>query len=164
MFDIGFAELLVLAVLTLLVVGPDRLPETVRTFARTLAKFRHNWNSVKRDIEKEIGMDEIRRDIHNEQILKDLKKVKQQIKTSVNDPLGGTADPAYSDPNYSNPKYDPHDYEREPIANPSATSNSIEKPNTSKSELNTAEQHRSKHGSSENIVQTPTEDSAKSDE
>ena len=67
MFDIGFSELLIIAVLTLIVMGPERLPETVRTITLWLGRLRQFLSAARTEIEDEVGVDEIRRQLHNEQ-------------------------------------------------------------------------------------------------
>ena len=83
MLSIGFAELLIIAVITLLVVGPERLPESIRFFSVSLSKFRRYWRGAKRDIEKELGIDDIRREIHNAEVMERL----QQSKDALNENL-----------------------------------------------------------------------------
>ena len=79
MFDIGFSELLVIALLILIVMGPERLPETVRTISLWIGRIRQFLSSAHSDIADEVGLDEVRRQLHNEQIMRDLEKTKQQI-------------------------------------------------------------------------------------
>ncbi len=79
MFDIGFAELLVVAVLGLLVLGPERLPQAIRTGALWIGRFKRSFNNVRTEIEREIGADEIRRQLHNEAIMADLKKTQDKV-------------------------------------------------------------------------------------
>ena len=59
MFDIGFSEILIVATLTLIIMGPKRLPETVKTITLWLGRIRNFINSAKVDIENEVGIDEI---------------------------------------------------------------------------------------------------------
>ena len=77
MFDIGFSELLIIAVLTLIVMGPERLPETVRTITLWLGRLRQFLSAARTEIEDEVGVDEIRRQLHNEKIIRDLEKTRQ---------------------------------------------------------------------------------------
>ena len=78
MFDIGFPELLLVSTVALLVIGPDRLPETIRTLMVWLGKIRTSFTNIKMEIEQEIGVDEIRQQIHNDSIMKELNKTKKQ--------------------------------------------------------------------------------------
>ena len=79
MFDIGFSELLIIAVLTLIVMGPERLPETVRTITRWFGRLRQFLSAARTEIEDEVGVDEIRRQLHNEQLMRDLDKARQEV-------------------------------------------------------------------------------------
>lgn len=85
MFDIGFAELLLVMVVGLLVIGPERLPETIRTLALWMARIKRQFNETKRDIEREIGADDIRRQIYNENIMRNLNESKQAIARVVDE-------------------------------------------------------------------------------
>jgi sec-independent protein translocase protein TatB len=79
MFDIGFIELLVVAIVGLLVVGPERLPEAIRTSSKWLAKLKRGFNAIKADIERELGADELRTQLRNESITKRFEKDQQQL-------------------------------------------------------------------------------------
>ena len=79
MFDIGFPELLLIGVVTLLVIGPDQLPSTMRTVALWIGRFRRGFADIRRDIEQGIGADEIRQQLHNEAILKEIERSKTAI-------------------------------------------------------------------------------------
>lgn len=74
MFDIGFIEMLAVAIIALLVLGPERLPVAVRTVGLTLGRLKRSFSEVKQQIEKEVGADEIRQQLHNEKILANLSK------------------------------------------------------------------------------------------
>jgi sec-independent protein translocase protein TatB len=63
MFDIGFSELSLLAVLGLLVLGPERLPAVARVLGGYLRKARRTWNTVKAEIETELAAADIRNTI-----------------------------------------------------------------------------------------------------
>jgi sec-independent protein translocase protein TatB len=84
MFDIGFAELLVIGVLSLLVIGPERLPSTVRTVALWIGRLRRSFSDIRSEIEREVGADEIRRQLHNESILASLKETKNSVHNEFN--------------------------------------------------------------------------------
>ena len=79
MFDIGFSEILIIAVLTLIVMGPERLPETVRTITLWFGRLRQFLSAARTEIEDEVGVDEIRRQLHNEQLMRDLDKARQEV-------------------------------------------------------------------------------------
>jgi sec-independent protein translocase protein TatB len=84
MFDIGFTELLLVALVALVVLGPERLPGAVRTAGLWIGRIKRSFNSIKAEVEREIGADEIRRQLHNEHILeleREMKAMKQDILT-----------------------------------------------------------------------------------
>ena len=86
MFDIGFPELLMISVVALLVIGPEKLPETIRTISLWVGRIQRSFRNLRREIENEIGADEIRTQLHNEKIMKDLEDVKnsmQDVKKDV---------------------------------------------------------------------------------
>ena len=80
MFDIGFPELLLVSVVALLVLGPERLPEALRTLGLWLGRMRRSFSRVKVEIEREIGMDEVRRQLHNEAIMEQMKQIEQDAR------------------------------------------------------------------------------------
>lgn len=61
MFDIGFSELVVIGVVALIVIGPERLPKVARTAGLLYGRMQRYVSSVKSDISREIQLDEIRR-------------------------------------------------------------------------------------------------------
>ncbi|MDA8782900.1 Sec-independent protein translocase protein TatB [Porticoccaceae bacterium] len=79
MFDIGFSELLVIGVLALIVMGPERMPEAVRTIGLWLGRLRQAFSAARSDLENEVGMHEVRRQLHNEKILRDLEDSKVEL-------------------------------------------------------------------------------------
>ena len=79
MFDIGFAELLVLAITGLLVIGPEKLPGAIRTLYQWLGYVKRNFNDIKADLEEVIGADEIRTQLRQDSIMADFEKDKQEI-------------------------------------------------------------------------------------
>ena len=83
--DIGGVELLLITVVALLVIGPERLPETLRTLGLWLGRLRRSFFAVKAEIEKEIGMDEIKRQLHNESIMAEMKRIEEEVKHSVDE-------------------------------------------------------------------------------
>jgi sec-independent protein translocase protein TatB len=69
MFDIGFSELVLIALLALILLGPKRLPEVARAAGKGLARIRHFVNSVKSDLDAEM---------RNAEIM-ELQKLKQEL-------------------------------------------------------------------------------------
>ncbi len=67
MFDVGFSELLVIAVVALLVLGPERLPKAARFAGLWVRRARAQWNSVKAEFERDIADDELKRTLRETQ-------------------------------------------------------------------------------------------------
>lgn len=61
MFDIGFSELLVIGIVALVVIGPERLPKVARTLGHLLGRAQRYVNDVKADINREIQLDELKK-------------------------------------------------------------------------------------------------------
>jgi sec-independent protein translocase protein TatB len=61
MFDIGFSELMVIAVIALVVIGPERLPRVARTLGHLAGRLQRYVSDVKSDINREIELDELRK-------------------------------------------------------------------------------------------------------
>ncbi len=72
----GFAELFVIAVVGMIVVGPDKLPDAIKTGMRWFGRVKRLINQTRSEFEEQLGVDEIRRELHNEQILESLKALK----------------------------------------------------------------------------------------
>lgn len=89
MFGIGFLELVTVFLVGLVVLGPEKLPGTIRTVSLWVGRLRRNFNNIKSEIEKEIGADEIRRQLRNEEIMEKFRatqnKVQESIQTLRND-------------------------------------------------------------------------------
>ncbi len=76
MFDIGFAELLLIGVVGLLVVGPEQLPGAVRTVLAWVNRFRRSFDQIRT---------EVRRELHNDEIMQKLKADSRQLEQQVRD-------------------------------------------------------------------------------
>jgi sec-independent protein translocase protein TatB len=61
MFDIGFSEIVVIGVVALVVIGPERLPKTARTLGHLFGRLQRYVNEVKADINREMELDELRK-------------------------------------------------------------------------------------------------------
>ncbi|WP_269900854.1 Sec-independent protein translocase protein TatB [Paenalcaligenes faecalis] len=78
MFDISFSELLLIGVVALVVLGPERLPRVARTVGHMFGRAQRYMNDVKSDIQREIDLDEIN------SIKKQMEDASSSIKQSVN--------------------------------------------------------------------------------
>ncbi len=77
MFDIGFSELVVVAVVALIVIGPERLPKAARTMGHLFGRLQRYVNEVKSDISREMELDELRK------LQKEVQSAAQDLKSSV---------------------------------------------------------------------------------
>ncbi|MBC3438600.1 Sec-independent protein translocase subunit TatB [Pseudomonas sp. BW16M2] len=91
MFGISFSELLLVGLVALLVLGPERLPGAARTAGLWIGRLKRSFNAIKMEVEREIGADDIRRQLHNEHIL----QMEQEAKRILN-PLTPPAQPTAS--------------------------------------------------------------------
>lgn len=83
MFDIGFMELVLVGIVALIVVGPERLPGAIRTTTLWIGRAKRSFQQVKTEIEREINADEIRRQLHNESIMAGIEKARKQADSLV---------------------------------------------------------------------------------
>lgn len=115
MFDIGFTELLLIAVIALVVVGPERLPGMARTVGRQLGRARRTMRGIQTQLEREVKLDELNRKVMSE--------TRGQVFRNNDEPAteaaSGEAAPA-----------DPHDYDDTP-----------ETPNQGPTQATTDERH-----------------------
>lgn len=74
MFDIGFLEMVIVAIVALLVLGPDKLPGAVRMAGLYIGRIKRSLADVRSQVEREIGADELRQTLHNDKIMADLAK------------------------------------------------------------------------------------------
>ena len=77
MFDIGFSEMIVIAVIALIVLGPEKLPRVARTAGHLLGRMQRYVNDVKADINREIELDELRK------LQKEMQNTAQAIEQTV---------------------------------------------------------------------------------
>ncbi len=85
MFNIGSFEVLLIFIIALLVLGPERLPGAVRTTGLWIGRFRRSFYKVKNEIERELNADEIRRQLHNETVMAEIEDAKSNIEGMAKD-------------------------------------------------------------------------------
>ncbi|MBP6655938.1 MAG: twin-arginine translocase subunit TatB, partial [Propionivibrio sp.] len=61
MFDVGFSELVLIGIVALVVIGPERLPKVARMAGHLLGRMQRYVNDVKADINREIQLDELKK-------------------------------------------------------------------------------------------------------
>jgi sec-independent protein translocase protein TatB len=91
MFDIGFGELGVIAIVGLLVLGPERLPRVARTTGALLRKARQSWAGVRADIERELAAEDLRQTLRETAAASDPRADLRRAVESVTNPPAATA-------------------------------------------------------------------------
>lgn len=79
MFDIGFWELIIIAVLGVLVVGPEKLPDVIRDLMRTVRKLRRMFAEVRSDIERELELDEMHQLLEENEVRSSLQSFSESL-------------------------------------------------------------------------------------
>src|SRR4026209_170853 len=107
MFDIGFSELLVIGVVALIVIGPERLPRVARTIGHLMGRMQRYVADVKADIEREVEREELRqmrdsvqqggRNIESS-VQSELKKTETELNQAVESVVGAEVSPAPEKP------------------------------------------------------------------
>ncbi len=88
MFGLGFTEILLIAIVALLFIGPDKLPETMKTIARTLGKAKRMFDDTKSTIENELRIDDLREEaLQYKKQIEDSKKQLASFKNIANKEL-----------------------------------------------------------------------------
>jgi sec-independent protein translocase protein TatB len=98
MFDISFSELALICVIALLVLGPERMPQALRTLGLWIGRASRAFTTMRAEIEREIGMDEIRRQLHNEAIMDQLKRLERDVKGETSENTSTGAQPSAGAP------------------------------------------------------------------
>lgn len=84
MFGIDFSEFVVCIIVALIVIGPQRLPETVRTVSLWIGRFKRSFRETRENFERQIGIEDIRRQLHTEEMMRTLDSMQEEIETALN--------------------------------------------------------------------------------
>ena len=109
MFDIAFSEIVVIAVVALIVIGPERLPKVARTLGHMFGRLQRYVSDVKADINRELELDELRKlkaEVHSaaqdiersvsqaaQEVEGGVRAVEQQINATVADATAASETP-----------------------------------------------------------------------
>ena len=105
MFDIGFSELLVIGVVALIVIGPERLPRVARTVGHLMGRMQRYVADVKADIDREVELEELRKMRDSVQqaatnietsVQSELKKTETELNQAIDPALSAAVSPALS--------------------------------------------------------------------
>ena len=78
MLQIGFLEIAIILILGLIIIGPSRLPEVIRSWLKFYKKFQNHLTKFKNELEKDIGTDELKKDVFNEMRMEELEGFDKQ--------------------------------------------------------------------------------------
>ena len=90
MFDVGFWEILLILILALVVIGPERLPGAARKAGYFVGKARRYIEGVRSEVESELDVNEFKRMLHNQEV--QINELQEQIKSGVNDVKSDVSD------------------------------------------------------------------------
>ena len=76
MFQICFLEILIIIILGLIIIGPKRLPEVLKILIKFYKRIENKLSDFKKDIEEDIGADELKKDVFNELRMEELENNK----------------------------------------------------------------------------------------
>ncbi len=82
MFDIGFTELMVIALVGLIVIGPERMPKVARTVGHLLGRLQRYVSDVKSDINREMQLDELKK--LQSQVVDEARDMERQVNEQMN--------------------------------------------------------------------------------
>ncbi|CAK0780765.1 Sec-independent protein translocase protein TatB [Gammaproteobacteria bacterium] len=85
MFDVGFSEVLVIALVALLVVGPEQLPKLARTVGLWMGRIRYFVHSVKVDIDRELKAEELQRILKEQAGVRPLESILDETRQAISD-------------------------------------------------------------------------------
>ncbi|MFK8013595.1 MAG: Sec-independent protein translocase protein TatB [Marinicellaceae bacterium] len=83
MFDVGFSELFMIMVISLIVIGPERLPGVAKKIGKYIGKAKRTFENVKREVQSELETEELNKRLAENNILKDTKKDLNEISEEI---------------------------------------------------------------------------------
>lgn len=84
MFGIDFSELVVCALVALVVIGPERMPEAVRTTGLWIGRLKRSLRETREQVERQIGLEDVRRQLHTEEMMRTLDNMNEEIESALN--------------------------------------------------------------------------------
>ncbi|WP_329742292.1 Sec-independent protein translocase protein TatB [Dyella sp. A6] len=122
MIEISFGKLVLLALIALIVLGPEKLPGAARTAGALLRRMRNGWESVRAEVERELEVEEIRRAAREaakqaeavqeqagavqQQVMEGTRQVREPVETAV--AMMKSADPVVAKDESPADPVDPH--------------------------------------------------------
>jgi Tat protein translocase TatB subunit len=91
MFDVGFWEILLILVMALVIIGPERLPGAARKAGFFVGKARRYIEGVRSEVESELDVNEFKRMLHNQEV--QINELQHQLKAGVDEVTADMPDP-----------------------------------------------------------------------
>lgn len=91
MFDVGFSELLLIGVVALLVLGPERLPKAARIAGLWMRRARASWYSLRAEFERELADEELKRSLQRDRA--ELEQVGRELESPQQKPAAERPEP-----------------------------------------------------------------------
>ena len=85
MFDVGFSELVLIALVALVVLGPEKLPGAARTVGALVRRARASWTSLQSELEREIGASEIKSSLEAARATPELSQIEDELRGTARD-------------------------------------------------------------------------------
>jgi len=83
MLDIGSTEFLFIIIIAIIVLGPEKLPEAIKTTAKIIGKLKRMWRDATEDIRKEIELEEMKEEM--KKYKEELQKLQEQVNKETNE-------------------------------------------------------------------------------
>lgn len=83
MFDIGFSELLLVFVVTLLVVGPEKLPTVAQKMGRFFGQIKRTFNQVKHDVEQELEIEAVKAKLKENAMAEEARQLAAELSETI---------------------------------------------------------------------------------
>ncbi len=94
MFDIGFSEIALVALVALIVLGPERLPRVARTAGALLRRARTSWQGVRDEIERELAAEDLKKSMQDLKrqvdVRGDLQEMARGVESAAHEPVATT--------------------------------------------------------------------------
>ncbi|MDC0244641.1 Sec-independent protein translocase protein TatB [Pseudomonadota bacterium] len=74
MLQIGFLEILIILIVGIIVIGPEKLPEFIKSIIKIFTRFQNKFFEFRSSIERDIGAEDLKQDIFNELKMEELEK------------------------------------------------------------------------------------------
>ncbi len=107
MFDIGFSEMVMIAIVALIVIGPQRLPKVARTLGHLFGRMQRYVNDVKSDISREMELDELKK--MQASMEETARTMRDSVQQGISETEGELNKVAQSAQPSAQPKVDPYD-------------------------------------------------------